>query len=78
VSQIPTQNIHRANLGIELNTLPFQLCKGYVSSHPLAKMPIENQKKPRLLSLMPFKAIEAAYLNDFKSNFTLDVRLNLS
>ena len=52
--------------------------KVYVSSHPLAKMPIENQKKPRLLSLMPFKAIEEAYLNDFKSNFILDVRLNLS
>jgi hypothetical protein len=41
-------------------------------------MPIENRKKPRLLSLMPFKAIEEAYLNDFKSNFTLDVHLNLS
>jgi hypothetical protein len=79
VKSNPNPNIHRVNLGIELNTSTLELHIGlYVSSSALAKMPIEKQKKPRFLSLMPFKAIEEAYLNDFKSTFTLDIRLNLS
>jgi hypothetical protein len=32
--------------------------------------------KPKLLSLMPFKAIEAEYLNDFKTQFIIDVGLD--
>jgi hypothetical protein len=36
----------------------------------------EIQKKPKLLSLMPFKAIEEEYLNNFKTRFILDVGLN--
>lgn len=39
-------------------------------------MSTEIKVKPKVLALMPFKAIEEDYLNDFKSQFILHVSPN--
>jgi hypothetical protein len=36
-------------------------------------MSIEIKAKPKVLALMPFKAIEEDYLNDFRAQFILHV-----
>jgi hypothetical protein len=35
-----------------------------------------THNKPKILSLMPFKAVEVEYLNDFKTRFIIEVDLH--
>ena len=41
--------------------------------HISAEMSTDTQRKPKVLALMPFQAIEDSYLTNFKSRFILDV-----